>query len=617
MLDALATAWNTPSRRTPWWRPTPGPSFPHQWSAIALVGHGNIGRPTTAPARSETPDRPPAGPQQSTPAVAHQWWQRISPPPQAWSQVFKTIVWCLGLLARFLRTTGNLATRSLSLGDLRQANGLLFGPHFTLEESNFDGTQDTTPAGHSIPLRDTLPGPACQTFSLLARVRPSSIQVILGSHLPRDCDQHGDAATHGADTLDGKAPIVTPSSPTTAVDASTTSTDFYLQFTVDTIVPCLMRLHWLAQEIWTYTPDPVLSFETRPSHGGRIQAFRLPAGPGQRVQVLIDPCCLFTDGNQRSLASITDLAYPTPEPSPKFTLSAAQVEPDTADPFEGYAPISRDPSTPLAMHNPAALGSAYPLVISVEPLTAHTPFSGQLTYVAVQSVPTDLAEPGRPLAYHAQCLKQKIHFAGRYYLLQDMFGLHDPLSEMGCGDLSPAAHTMSGHRCSVTAEPSVGGTARGSMYSVRTMPLLPLDRTLFIPEITLPWPDLAPSLNAEAQAVGYDFQLWMDAAAPSRVPLTNQQSWDQCLAASPSSLTRPPSGHATSLTRPRSATLARSCVVCLVEPRTTMVLPCRHLCLCLGCAKALLNQQVTRCPLCRMTLDTLLHLSPTLLKPDG
>lgn len=35
---------------------------------------------------------------------------------------------------------------------------------------------------------------------------------------------------------------------------------------------------------------------------------------------------------------------------------------------------------------------------------------------------------------------------------------------------------------------------------------------------------------------------------------------------------------------------SRDCVICLSDPRDTIVLPCRHLCLCRSCAHTLRNQ---------------------------
>ena len=42
----------------------------------------------------------------------------------------------------------------------------------------------------------------------------------------------------------------------------------------------------------------------------------------------------------------------------------------------------------------------------------------------------------------------------------------------------------------------------------------------------------------------------------------------------------------------------KECVICMAEPRTTVLIPCRHLCLCADCAQAL-RQQTHKCPICR------------------
>ena len=40
------------------------------------------------------------------------------------------------------------------------------------------------------------------------------------------------------------------------------------------------------------------------------------------------------------------------------------------------------------------------------------------------------------------------------------------------------------------------------------------------------------------------------------------------------------------------------CVVCMVDLRDTIILPCRHLCLCYACADSL-RYQANNCPICR------------------
>ncbi|KAJ0970498.1 hypothetical protein J5N97_023375 [Dioscorea zingiberensis] len=51
----------------------------------------------------------------------------------------------------------------------------------------------------------------------------------------------------------------------------------------------------------------------------------------------------------------------------------------------------------------------------------------------------------------------------------------------------------------------------------------------------------------------------------------------------------------------------KECVICLSEPRDTAVLPCRHMCMCSGCAKVL-RFQTNRCPICRQPVERLLEI---------
>ncbi|OIW11198.1 hypothetical protein TanjilG_28289 [Lupinus angustifolius] len=51
----------------------------------------------------------------------------------------------------------------------------------------------------------------------------------------------------------------------------------------------------------------------------------------------------------------------------------------------------------------------------------------------------------------------------------------------------------------------------------------------------------------------------------------------------------------------------KECVICLSEPRDTIVHPCRHMCMCSGCAKVL-RLQTNRCPICRQPIERLLEI---------
>lgn len=52
------------------------------------------------------------------------------------------------------------------------------------------------------------------------------------------------------------------------------------------------------------------------------------------------------------------------------------------------------------------------------------------------------------------------------------------------------------------------------------------------------------------------------------------------------------------------------CVICMSEERDTMLLPCRHLCLCGSCAQSL-RYQASSCPICRCTFKAALNIRPS------
>ncbi|CAL1366697.1 unnamed protein product [Linum trigynum] len=60
----------------------------------------------------------------------------------------------------------------------------------------------------------------------------------------------------------------------------------------------------------------------------------------------------------------------------------------------------------------------------------------------------------------------------------------------------------------------------------------------------------------------------------------------------------------------------KECVICLTEPRDTTVLPCRHMCMCSGCAK-LLQFQTTKCPICRQPVERFLEIKVNDVVPES
>eukprot|EP01129_Flabellula_baltica_P008361 TRINITY_DN3311_c0_g1_i1.p1 TRINITY_DN3311_c0_g1~~TRINITY_DN3311_c0_g1_i1.p1 ORF type:complete len:315 (-),score=60.71 TRINITY_DN3311_c0_g1_i1:50-994(-) len=49
------------------------------------------------------------------------------------------------------------------------------------------------------------------------------------------------------------------------------------------------------------------------------------------------------------------------------------------------------------------------------------------------------------------------------------------------------------------------------------------------------------------------------------------------------------------------------CVICLTEQRDTIVIPCRHFCVCHGCAEVL-KYQSNKCPICRAQTSTMVQI---------
>lgn len=50
------------------------------------------------------------------------------------------------------------------------------------------------------------------------------------------------------------------------------------------------------------------------------------------------------------------------------------------------------------------------------------------------------------------------------------------------------------------------------------------------------------------------------------------------------------------------------CVICMTAPKDTACLPCRHMCMCSGCAK-IHNMHADTCPICRTRVESLLRIA--------
>lgn len=52
----------------------------------------------------------------------------------------------------------------------------------------------------------------------------------------------------------------------------------------------------------------------------------------------------------------------------------------------------------------------------------------------------------------------------------------------------------------------------------------------------------------------------------------------------------------------------QECVVCLTNPKSTVVVPCDHMCLCNDCANIMRSHYDSRCPICRTAVQSLMHI---------
>lgn len=59
------------------------------------------------------------------------------------------------------------------------------------------------------------------------------------------------------------------------------------------------------------------------------------------------------------------------------------------------------------------------------------------------------------------------------------------------------------------------------------------------------------------------------------------------------------------------------CVICMTAPKDTACLPCRHMCMCSGCAK-IHNMHADTCPICRTRVESILRINdPAAAKSTG
>lgn len=49
----------------------------------------------------------------------------------------------------------------------------------------------------------------------------------------------------------------------------------------------------------------------------------------------------------------------------------------------------------------------------------------------------------------------------------------------------------------------------------------------------------------------------------------------------------------------------KECLICLTEPKNTIIMPCGHMCVCGDCGKTIIDKKYT-CPICRGPIGSLI-----------
>lgn len=56
---------------------------------------------------------------------------------------------------------------------------------------------------------------------------------------------------------------------------------------------------------------------------------------------------------------------------------------------------------------------------------------------------------------------------------------------------------------------------------------------------------------------------------------------------------------------------SEKCSICLTNDANTIIVPCRHMCLCEECGKTLIQSNTEVCPICRKPYSTLIAYTRT------
>ncbi|KAI8871559.1 hypothetical protein GQ42DRAFT_173750 [Ramicandelaber brevisporus] len=329
--------------------------------------------------------------------------------------------------------------------------------------------------------------------------------------------------------------------------------EFRLAFVYDSVVPCRITVYPMAREVWSKNAavNPTFAlFDSRTA----VAPVVVPAGLGQVYEMA------------SSIPNFHLLATRLPAPSAANSASrsstsahpdasAQQLSPSSHSDSQHTTPSTSGTSShafPMASNsNTTGPNVMHPLVIVCEPITTDRDLNRQISEGKIADAVINYVSVRRSTSSERLLdIKpgiRKMRVGGRSFILHDIYGYKELVS--------------------MNANPQSAAAARS------TFDLLSSTRNQYLNSESTP-EDERDDTDREADEDEDDADNQADG---------EQQGQQQQQA---------PLGE--------SSMMFKECVICLTDTRDTILLPCRHLCLCSECAEAL-RLQSNKCPVCRQT----------------
>ncbi|RUP47392.1 hypothetical protein BC936DRAFT_145788 [Jimgerdemannia flammicorona] len=375
------------------------------------------------------------------------------------------------------------------------SQGLYFGPHFTVHPENF--TQEALNATEGV------------SSEMLAKWAKKSRAQLASSAQPTSS-----TALQALVNLRKNTLRIVKHEPSPEGEVANTKAPYHLEFTFDSLVPCKIRVYWVAKETIGTAEDggEHVLYEFKhalpPRSTTKIRAHSFPRKFNQYFRTSFEPSNYTHEDLIAEHKPATQLSAPASKQRENSQGNAARCDRKeaVADQHHYY---------PLIV----VIEACSPENLEAEPNPMH--MQSQATFVTFGGTAESV--------YEARVVKQTIRINKIAFVLQDIYGFPDR---------NPSAPKP--NRLSTSSTTSVSTVATPST------PTSPL----------------------------------------SRRPISTGSQFQDAAEASP---------------------VSRECVICISEAKSTVVLPCRHFCLCRDCAETL-RLRNNKCPICRSPFRALMYV---------